>query len=358
MIKTEIIEMPAKVRGGETLQDLIGEYMASPRYRRLAKSTKREYRSILGRFLKGREDMSPATLDRRHMNAVLGGMVETPTAANKLLKRLKTVMGFAVETGMIEANPLTPMKKPYEENPEGYHTWTDDEIERFRGRHGAGTAPRLAMELMLHTGVRRSDAARMGWADVDEGMILVRQQKTSKRLLIPIHPVLWQHLKDLDRDAPAFLMNGHGRPFTPAGTGARMRKWCDRAGLSDCTSHGLRKACTTRLAEAGTPDPEIMAVTGHTDPSQVSVYVRAANQKRLAVRAMNRIGGTADPTSGPALAHMAFGIREASLAASLDGIAGRTRTPSPTPWVAVPDAGGGRPGGTRTPNQSVMSALL
>jgi len=248
------------------------------------------------------------------------------------------------------------------------------------------------MVLMLYTGQRRSDAIKMGWKDVDGDMIRIRQQKTAAKLAIPTHEDLREHLDATDRDASAFLMNAHGWPFTPARIGARMRK--DRAGLPDCTSHGLRNACTTRLAEAGKPDREIMAVTGHTDLSQVSVYVRAANQKRLAVRAMNRIGGTADPTPGPA--HMAFGFRgaspEASLAGKTDDMAGRTRTPNPTPGVAgpevapgasrcvlaslpepvpgvavpgetargvaVPDAGGGRPGGTRTPNQSVMSALL
>ncbi|MEO9781462.1 MAG: tyrosine-type recombinase/integrase, partial [Sedimentitalea sp.] len=45
-----------------------------------------------------------------------------------------------------------------------------------------------------------------------------------------------------------------------------MRKWCNAAKLPDCTSHGLRNACATRLAKAGASEREIMAWTGHTSP--------------------------------------------------------------------------------------------
>jgi integrase len=52
--------------------------------------------------------------------------------------------------------------------------------------------------------------------------------------------------------------------------------------------HGLRKAACRRLAEAGCSAPEIMAISGHKNLSELQHYIEAANQGRLAKRAMAR----------------------------------------------------------------------
>ncbi|WCR07328.1 tyrosine-type recombinase/integrase [Paracoccus fistulariae] len=59
-----------------------------------------------------------------------------------------------------------------------------------------------------------------------------------------------------------------------------MRDWCNGAGLPQCTSHGLRKACARRLAEAGAIPHEIMAVAGHETLAEVERYT---NKKRNAL---------------------------------------------------------------------------
>jgi integrase len=60
--------------------------------------------------------------------------------------------------------------------------------------------------------------------------------------------------------------------------------------LPDCTSHGLRKAISRRLAEAGKSPHEIMSVTGHSTLKEVERYTRAASQKLLARRALESLG--------------------------------------------------------------------
>src|SRR5262245_46493664 len=66
-----------------------------------------------------------------------------------------------------------------------------------------------------------------------------------------------------------------------------MRDRCDEAGLAQCTSHGLRKGCARRLAEAGASVHQIAAVTGHTDLREIEVYTRQADKKRMARQAMD-----------------------------------------------------------------------
>ncbi|MEE4117684.1 MAG: tyrosine-type recombinase/integrase [Paracoccaceae bacterium] len=59
--------------------------------------------------------------------------------------------------------------------------------------------------------------------------------------------------------------------------------------MSTCSSHGLRKACARRLAEAGATAHEIMAVTGHKTLAEVQRYTETATREGLADTAMGKL---------------------------------------------------------------------
>jgi len=59
--------------------------------------------------------------------------------------------------------------------------------------------------------------------------------------------------------------------------------------LRNCSAHGLRKAAARRLAEAGCTEHEIAAITGHASLREVQRYTKAADQKRLAAAAMQKV---------------------------------------------------------------------
>ena len=52
------------------------------------------------------------------------------------------------------------------------------------------------------------------------------------------------------------------------------------ADLPHCSAHGVRKATSTALAEAGATPHEIMAVTGHQTLEEVERYTKAASRKK------------------------------------------------------------------------------
>src|SRR3546814_3604249 len=147
------------------------------------------------------------------------------------------------------------------------------------------------MTLMLCTGQRLSDAIKMGRQHVDGDLISVAQQKTTTRLWIEIHPDLADELALAPAGQMTFLQTQYGRPFTAKGFPQRMRKWCDEAGLPECTSHGLRKLMAVRLAEAGCSAPEIASIGGWKSLQDVQKYIKAAEQKRLMRSAMQRTFG-------------------------------------------------------------------
>jgi integrase len=72
-----------------------------------------------------------------------------------------------------------------------------------------------------------------------------------------------------------------------------------KAGLPDhCVLHGLRKAATRRLAEAGCTTLQIMAVTGHKTLAEVERYTEAAQQAPRAKDAISRLPLSTQPRKG------------------------------------------------------------
>src|SRR5262249_41010266 len=147
---------------------------------------------------------------------------------------------------------------------------------------------RLAFALLLYTGQRVSDVSKMGWQHVNGDMIKVQQQKTGKVLLLPLHPELKSMLAMLPRPNMTFMMTVYGAPYTAQGLGNFIKQHCIVAGLPPCSANGLRKACATRLANAGCSINEIAAITGHSSLREVAHYTSAADQGRLARQALNR----------------------------------------------------------------------
>lgn len=277
----------------DTFRDLLRLYLGSALYSKLSPRSKRNYRVILEKFCAKYGNLPVSQFSRKHASAILAKLSDTPEAANTLMKRLRLLLNFAVDIGMIPSNPMAGMKG-YKSDGEGYHDWTEEEIARFEERHQPGTKARLALMLMLSTGQRRSDVVRMGWGDVANGMIRVRQQKTGTPLMIPITSALQSSLADLPKEAPTFLLTEYGRPYSAAGFGNWMRDRCDEAGLSNCSSHGLRKACARRLAEAGRTHHEIKSITGHKTDAEVRRYTAKADQVLLAHSAFEKLRDTAN----------------------------------------------------------------
>ncbi|WP_299201062.1 site-specific integrase [uncultured Tateyamaria sp.] len=282
-----------------TLRWLCTQYFKSPMYQQLDPSTRRSRRSILERFCENHNDGEKpfAKLLPRHVRVRRDAMMSTPAAANTMIKTLRQLFRFAIRYDLHDSNPAAQVEY-LATNAEGYHSWTLEEIKAYEKAHVFGSMARLALALALYTGQRRSDLVRFRWSDVredDEGVLWLAftQHKGRNRhpisLEIPIIPELQRYLSEDRAGASTFLTNEYGRPFTAAGFGNRFRKWCDAAGLKNCSVHGLRKAAAARLAELGCSEFEIMAITGHQTSKEVTRYTKGASQKLRAASALRRL---------------------------------------------------------------------
>ena len=185
---------------------------------------------------------------------------------------------------------------PTFKNPtEGHHCWTDAEREQFKARHPVGTMARLAYELFFQTGQRIGDVWGFGPGNIVNDAVVLTQEKNKRRkpvhLELPIQPELKAALDATKTGDTRFLVNAHGDPFASKKSFSNWFKdRCREAGLpGKCSAHGIRKATATFHANNGATSNELMAVLGWQSLRSAEPYVRTANQRQLASRAMGRV---------------------------------------------------------------------
>ena len=204
---------------------------------------------------------------------------------------IRQLLDHAIDLEWREENPARTVKRF--KTGEGRHTWTEDEIASYYRAHKLGTIAHTAMTLMLYTGAARSDAVALGWANIHGDRLVYRRKKTRRVsdtvVNIPIAPQLREVLEMLPRDAFTFLQTQRGTGRSPNGLGNDMRRWCDDAGLSMCTSHGLRRAMARRLAEAGATTREIMATGGWKTSKEVDRYTSDMDREHAATSGFNKM---------------------------------------------------------------------
>jgi integrase len=121
----------------------------------------------------------------------------------------------------------------------------------------------------------------MRWDHIVDGRISVVQEKTKKRLLIPIHRDLKAVLDKIPKRAVTILTSSEGTPWQggfQAVWRKRRPKTVAKAGL---VFHGLRKSAVVTLLEAGCTTAMVQAITGQSI-QMVEHYAKGVNQTKLA----------------------------------------------------------------------------
>ncbi|RWB75282.1 MAG: hypothetical protein EOQ50_13365 [Mesorhizobium sp.] len=207
---------------------------------------------MLDRFIASKYGAGPiAGLQAKHVNAIIDEMASTPAAASNFRKRLSAVMDYAVSAGMRADNPVKDAKRIRYES-DGHRNWTEEDISAYRKKWKMGTPERLAMEVLLHTGLRRSDAVRIGWKHVAGGRIEITAQKTGAELSIPIRAELIGYIRVMRSLPRREARHGQRRPLALTFPRLRPRPACRKD--RPHTACARRLAVTGRGWLFGTPD--------------------------------------------------------------------------------------------------------
>lgn len=186
-------------------------------------------------------------------------------------------------------NPMHHVDRPKHKSI-GYADWSDDDIGTFRAHWKDGTPQRVAFEVLLNTGLRRSDAVRLGRQHRHGDWHKIKTKKVKgTEVNVPVTPDLERHLSFCRKDSLTYITTVYGASRSEKAFTNWIREAAQAAGLPKNRSpHGLRKAACRRLAEAGCSAMEIMAITGHKNIKEIHTYVAQANQQKLALAATGK----------------------------------------------------------------------
>ena len=284
----------------KTIADLVARFYRSAGFLKAGAAHQRTVRGIIEPFrlefggfqvVDFRFDHIEAALRDRSQKKVTGSrIVGGPSASANLHEQLKRLFAYAMRLGWIGRNPAAEADLPVKLEKVGFHSWTEEEIGRFQAKHPLGTKARIALELMLWTGLRRSDAVQVGPQHIKRGRLKTIAGKTNKDVDVLLAPDLLAAISAMPAvGMTTLLVTEYGRPFSVAGFGNWFRDRCNEAGLPQCTAHGLRKALARRAADLGATQPQLKAVGQWTNDAEVATYTAGAEQRALADAAIGKV---------------------------------------------------------------------
>lgn len=219
------------------------------------------------------------------------GSLET---VKRLCQRLNEVMVYAVNTGIIEANPLAGISKAFhtptkqhmatlkpEQLPELMKTLTTASIKLIT---------RCLIEWQLHTMVRPSEAAGTRWEEIDLDNKLWHipgeRMKKKRPHVVPLPPqaiALLEVIKPIGRSSAfVFPSDRDTKRHTHQQTANMALK---RMGFEGrLVAHGMRALASTTLNEQGFDPDVVEAALAHVDANEVrAAYNRADYLERRRV---------------------------------------------------------------------------
>jgi len=274
---------------------LVDEYLKSSAHLQKEITTQKARRNVLKRIVEKGAGSTPykslTDIDIRALRDEIAATGAT-AMANGAVAILRVMFNWAVEEAkLMRANPCLGVKAIKYAGGTN-HVWTDEETAKFEQAYPLGTRERLAYSLLLYTGQRSGDVVRMGRQHVkmEAGLpwLTIVAKKTAKHASseaaqVPVLPVLQEAIAASPTGSLTYLVDDDGRPMKVEAFGKWLRAACDRAGLPECTPHGLRHVGATRLVNGGADASALQCIYGWS-LAMCERYTMKASRKASALK--------------------------------------------------------------------------
>ena len=204
------------------------------------------------------------------------GALET---VRRLVQRINEIMVYAVNTGLIDANPASGVgmafEKPKKQNMPTLRPEELPKLMRSLTMSNLSVPTRCLIEWQLLTLVRPSEAASARWVEIDLNTKLwtipAERMKAKREHIVPLSP---QALEILEMMKPISM---HGEHVFPSRNDPKqpMNSQTANAALKrigyggKLVAHGLRSIASTALNEQGFNADVIEAALAHSDKNEV-----------------------------------------------------------------------------------------
>jgi integrase len=287
-----------------TLRWLSDQYQASPEWKKLDPFTQLNRRGLLAAICATPSPVNGtlfgdgpfSELKRAHVKAIHNAHSDKPSAAAARVGMVHVLFNWAIEAELHDGgNPASQMPLRHARKG-GHHTWTEDELAAFEATHPIGSKARLAYSIFFYTGVRISDAVRLGPPMERNGVLSFIEFKHGRSKYAKFSPkprkiTMPPELREIIKATPTvglrtYLVNTKGEAYCRWTLADQLQRWCIQAGLNvvkpdACTAHGIRKAGATRIARNKGTVHQLKAYGGWTTLSEVQRYTAAVELDEL-----------------------------------------------------------------------------
>lgn len=221
----------------------------------------------------------------RGKSIVKGG----PTAAARTLGLLGGILSWAVEQGVISANPAAGVRRPPDKARTGRLT-PEQYAALGRALHdlngeGFAEAALNIVRLLLLTGCRRGEVNGLVWREVDiEGRALRLEDTKEGRSARPLGKRAVELLEAMEKiQGTDWVFPSEREPLIPyGGMKGAWPRIAARAGLSGVSLHTLRHSFASVAADLGYSESTIAALLGHAAGSVTGRYTHHLDAVLLA----------------------------------------------------------------------------
>jgi integrase len=240
-----------------------------------------------------------ADIRRDEVVAALDDIIDrgSPYAANRTLAHLRKLFNWALPRYRLAENPCRGVQPPGEERSRD-RVLSDEELQRVWLAAGAiGWPFGAVVQLLILTGARLNEVARMEWSELDVERKLwtlpAERVKNKRRHEVPLSAAALAIIEALPRGKGRFVFSTtHGRTAVVGHDGVKVR--LDQAsGVTGWRLHDLRRTVASGMAGLKIALPVIEKCLNHTSGTFrgiVGVYQRHefADEKRQAFEAWAR----------------------------------------------------------------------
>ena len=283
----------AKASAG-TVKWLIDRYRESQAWQAYSSATRRQREFIFLQIIAKAGNEPLRNVTRGAIARGRDDRAKTPAQGRHYMEAVRGLFSWALDAQLVAFDPASGLKDPPRKKGGGFRVWTEEEVQRYESRWLIGTRERVWLDVLLYSGLRRSDAVRLGRGHVrvfsSKGRRIrvhtIATQKSGETVdvTLPILPQLQATLDAGPIGAETYIAGKRGKPFTRESFGTAFAEACKLAGVPG-RAHGIRKLGATRAANNGATINQLQALFGWTDVKMPLLYTKSADRKRLGVEA-------------------------------------------------------------------------
>ena len=240
----------------------------------------------LSEFLEGRKITQVSSVLSEHLEAFkedLNKKSYTAKSISRKLNSIKTFYRFLKSEGLIKEDPAAPVSHPKYET-KAPRILSKMEYRALRDACRDDIRIAAIVELMLQTGIRIGEVARLELNDVKDNDLLIRPYESQPERSLPLNKAVRTALDDYFKERPktrtkAVFVTKTGHPLLVRNIRTSIDRYFRLAGIEKTKVNDLRNTWIAHHLMAGTSVVILSKLAGHKRLSTTERYLQFAEEK-------------------------------------------------------------------------------